>query len=62
MSEKDQEPPDNNKEELPNKCPVCNQVEEKLVLHLSRNSKCCSNIVSKMEANFKKKGQKKLSS
>ena len=42
MSHKDQEPPD--EEDLPNECPICNEVVEKLVLHISRNKSCCSNI------------------
>ena len=43
MSQKDQELPDN-EEHLPNKCPVCDEVVEKLVLHISRNKSCHSNI------------------
>jgi len=43
MSQKDQEPSDND-EYLPNKCPVCDEVVEKLVLHISRNKSCHSNI------------------
>ena len=43
MSQKDQEPSDN-EEYLPNKCPVCDEVVEKLVLHISRNKSCHSNI------------------
>ena len=43
MSQKDQEPPDN-EEDLPNKCPICNEVVEKLVLHISRNKSCYSHI------------------
>ena len=37
MSQKDQELPDN-EEHLPNKCPVCDEVVEKLVLHISSHS------------------------
>ena len=43
MSQKDQAPPDN-EEDLPNKCPICNEVVEKLVLHISRNKACYSHI------------------
>ena len=43
MSQKDQEPPDN-EEDLPNKCPICKEVVEKLVLHISRNKSCYSHI------------------
>ena len=43
MNQKDQEPPDN-EEHLPTQCPVCDEVVEKLVLHISRNKLCHSNI------------------
>ena len=43
MSHNDQETPEN-EEQLPNKCPVCDQVVKKLVLHISRNKSCSSNI------------------
>ena len=36
MSQKHQEPPDK-EEELPNECPSCKTVEEKIVLHISRD-------------------------
>ena len=43
MSQKDQDPPDD-EGELPSNCPICSEVVEKLVLHISRNKSCLSNI------------------
>ena len=43
MSQKDQQRP-SDEDHLPNECPSCKEVVEKLVLHISRNKSCHSNI------------------
>ena len=53
MSQKHQEPPDK-EEELPNECPSCKTVEEKIVLHISRNKSCLSNIDPELYQKWKK--------
>ena len=53
MSQKQQELPDK-EEELPNECPSCNTVEEKIVLHISRNQSCLSNIDPELYQKWKK--------
>ena len=53
MSQKVQEPP-GKEEEIPTECPSCKIVEEKLVLHISRNKSCLSNIDPELYQKWKK--------